>query len=142
MSSRKPDLVISYCEAVDESWNHHPIQPASIVPEGVFGRGGDFYECSVCAYDADGRPLHWNESAKNAQWILFDNVYARHGGRYPEHADRMKARRAGFAAAGRKAATYDIPRALALWSAAVNIWGPPEQDLGWDPGNQHASSLT
>jgi hypothetical protein len=114
----------NYCDAVERDSNAHPIQKASIVvPEGVFVTAGQLYDYSVCSYDASGSPLSRSSLAREAVWVLFDNVYVRtSGGRAPGNAIKARALAAGFAAKG---GPRNPERAAQLWQGAEAQWGRP-----------------
>ncbi len=123
----KSQIVHNYCDVVETDLNAHPIQPAStVIPPGVFSIASDLYSYTVCAFDGAGTPLRPDETTARAAWVLFDNVYSRtRGGRFPKNASSRKAHVAGFWPEGQRSGAYGPERAAALWSAVVELWGPP-----------------
>ena len=119
----KPNTARNYVEAVQSDRRAHPIQAASdVLPSGEFSTAADLYEYTVCPYDKNGRALDPKEPVRSARWIIYDNVYMRQSGAYPQNADRQRGRAVGMAAAG-KGRTPAF--AAALWPQVVTQWGPP-----------------
>ena len=88
-----------------------------------FSTGADLYGYSVSAYSESGIPLSRDDAARDARWIIFDNVYVRtSGGRSPRNADTERGHNAGFLAKG---GPRSPERARALWAGAVRTFGPP-----------------